>query len=161
MAVDLEAKSTKELETIVANCERLKRTSDPIYIATKGVLENRLTGDFDMEKTIKTILEYGRRGQFLCYKDVADASGLEWSKSRRRVGRHLDSVCIFTESKTWPLITAIVVYKDRIDTGEMGAENLKGFLDAARAAGRNIDIEENAFVRREQRRVFDWCQREH
>jgi hypothetical protein len=157
MAVNLEAKSTKELETIIGNCVRLKRTSDPVYTACRGILESRRAGDFDMEKTVAAIINSGKIGRFLSYKDVADASGLDWAKSRRRVGLHLDSVCVFSEGKGWPLLSAIVVHKDKLDSGAMTEENRKGFLDAARAAGRIVDIEEDAFVKREQIRVFEWC----
>jgi 5-methylcytosine-specific restriction protein B len=157
MAVNLEAKSTKELETIIGNCVRLNRTSDPIYAASRGILENRRTGDFDMEKTVAAIINSGKAGRFLSYKDIADASGLNWATSRRRVGLHLDALCVFSEGNGWPLLSAIVVHKDKLDTGTMREDNRKGFLDATRASGRIIDIEEDTFIRREQIRVFEWC----
>jgi hypothetical protein len=160
MAVDLETKSTKDLQTIIDNCVRLNKTSDPIYMNAKKILANRQSGDLDMEKTIKAIIGHGQHGKFLSYKDVSDASGLGWTKSWRRVPPHLDAVCIYSEGKGWPLITAIVVNKENIGSGQMTADNLKGFMNAARAAGRTVDVEELAFVKREQTRVFEWCQRE-
>ena len=42
----------------------------------------------------------------------------------------------------------------------MTVANRKGFLDAVKGAGRDVDIEDVAFVKREQQRVFDWCQTE-
>ncbi|MEA2737279.1 MAG: hypothetical protein QOH05_586, partial [Acetobacteraceae bacterium] len=47
------------------------------------------------------------------------------------------------------------------DTGEMTPENLKGFLASVHQAGREVDIEDVAFIKREQQRVFAWCREEH
>jgi hypothetical protein len=160
MAVDLESKDTKDLQTIVDNCVRLHRTSDPRYIAASRILEARRTGDYDLEKTIAVICDFGRQRRFLSYKHVADASGLDWANVFRQINLHLDQVCIYCHDKGWPLLTAIVVNGTKLESGEMTPANRKGFLDAAKGAGRDIDLEQVEFVRREQQRVFDWCQLE-
>jgi hypothetical protein len=160
MAVDLEAKTTKELATIVANCQRLKRTADPRCLAASKILQDRRNGDYNMEKTVATILAHGQRGRFLSYRDVAIASGLEWGNVFRQINLHLDAVCSYSHGKGWPLLTAIVVSHGNLGSGEMTVANRKGFLDAAKGAGRNVDIEDVAFVKREQQRVFDWCRTE-
>jgi hypothetical protein len=161
MAVDLESKATKDLETIVANCVRLKRTADPVFAAANAILETRRTGEYNLEKTIATIREHGRLRSFLSYKDIADASGLNWVKSRRGVGPHLEALCVRSAEKGWPLLTSIIVNKDKVETGEMTAENLRGFMVTAAAAGREVDIEDLLFMKREQQRVFAWCREEH
>lgn len=161
MAIDLDSKATKDLETIVANCVRLKRTDNPMFVAANAILETRRTGEYNMEKTIAAISKHGRLRSFLCYKDIADASGLNWIKSRRGVGPHLDAVSVYTESKGWPLLTSIVVHKDRVSTGEMTVENLKGFMEGVHGAGRDVDIDDAAFMKREQQRVFAWCREQH
>lgn len=158
MAVDLEAKTTKDLETIVANCQRLRRTGDARCLAAHKLLEARRNGDYDMEKTIAKIRDHGQRGEFLSYKDVASASGLEWANVFRQINMHLDAVCLYSHAKGWPLLSAIVVNHKNLGSGEMTVANRKGFLDAAKGAGRDIDLEHVAFVQREQQRVFDWCQ---
>ena len=159
MAANPEAKTTKELQTTIDNCVRLRRTSEAIYVSARQILSKRESGDLDIEKTIT--VSHGTVGSFLCYKDIADANGLTWAKSRRRVGPHLDTLRVYSEGKGWPLLSVIVVHKDKLETGDMTEDNLKGFLDAARAAGRTVDIDELSFVKREQKRVFDWCRREH
>jgi hypothetical protein len=161
MAVDLDSKATKDLETIVANCVRLNRTGDPVFAAANAILETRRTGEYNMEKTIAAIRKHGVLRSFMTYKDVADASGLNWVKSRRGVGPHLDAVSVYTTEKGWPLLTSIVVHKDKISTGEMTRENLKGFLNGVQAAGQEVDIEGVDFMKREQQRVFAWCREEH
>ncbi len=160
MAIDLDSKATKDLETIVANCVRLNRTSDPVFAAASQILETRKTGEYNMEKTIAAIRRRGRLRSFLCYKDVADASGLNWVRSRRGVGAHLDALTVFAAEHGWPNLTSIVVHKDKTETGEMTADHLKGFLDGVRAAGQDIDIDDMAFLKREQHRVFAWCREE-
>lgn len=161
MAVDLEAKATNDLETIVANCVRLNRTADPVFAAANKILETRRTGEYNMEKTIAAICKQGRLRSFLSYKDIADASGLNWIKSRRGVGPHLDALSVYAVNKGWPNLTSIVVHKDNVDTGEMTEDNLKGFLQGVRDAGQVVDIDDIAFMKREQQRVFAWCREEH
>ena len=161
MAIDLDSKATKDLETIVANCVRLNRTDDPVFAAANKVLEIRKTGEYNMEKTIAAIRKQGRLRSFLCYKDIADASGLNWVKSRRGVVPHLDALSVYSVEKGWPNLTSIVVHKDKIETGEMSEDNLKAFLEGVRAAGQDVDIEDVAFMKREQQRVFAWCRGEH
>jgi hypothetical protein len=161
MAIDLDSKATKDLETIVANCVRLKRTSDPVFAAVNKILELRRTGEYNMEKTIAVIRKHGSVRNFLCYKDIADASGLNWVKARRGVGPHLDALSQHAIQQGWPNLTSIVVQKDKVATGEMTAENLKGFLEGVRNAGQDVDIEDVAFMKREQQRVFTWCREEH
>jgi hypothetical protein len=157
MAIDLEAKTTKELEIIIANCQRLNRTGDARCIAASKILDDRRNGDYNMEKTIAAICEHGKQGQFLSYKDVANASGLEWGNVFRQINMHLDSVCIYSQGQGWPLLSAIVVNQKNLGSGDMTVANRKGFLDAAKGAGREVDIEPIEFIKREQKRVFDWC----
>lgn len=161
MAISLDSKATKDLETIVANCVRLGRTDEPNFAAANAILALRLTGEYNMEKTIKAICKRGKLRSFVCYKDIADASGLNWVKSRRGVLPHLEALSFYAAGKGWPLLSSIVVNKDKIETGDMTPDNLKGFLDGVREAGRDVDIEDVAFMKREQQRVFAWCREEH
>lgn len=161
MAIDLDSKATKDLQTIVANCVRLNRTSDPMFLAANAILATRMTGEYNLEKTIAAICKQGRLRSFLTYKDIADASGLNWVKSRRGVMPHLDALSFHTVGKGWPLLASIVVTKEKVDTGDMSPENLKMFLDGAREAGVEIDLDGFAFLKREQQRVFAWCRQEN
>jgi hypothetical protein len=160
MAVDLDAKTTQELETIVANCQRLGGTGQPICLDAARILDAHRNGDYGMDKPVAAIRDYDRQSRFLSYKDVANASGHEWTSVFRQISPHLDAVCI-CHGNEWPLPTAIVVDEGNRVSGEMIAANRKGFLGAARGAGRHVDIEQTEFVKREQQRVFDWCRVEH
>jgi hypothetical protein len=160
MAVDLDTKTTKELEIIIANCQRLNRTGDARCLAASKILDDRRNGDYNMEKTVAAICERGKQGQFLSYKDIANASGLEWGNVFRQINLHLDSVCSYAHGQGWPLLPAIVVNQGNLSSGDMTVANRKGFLDAVKGAGRDVDIEPVAFIKREQKRVFDWCRSE-
>jgi hypothetical protein len=160
VAVDLEAKSDQELENIVANHRRLKKYGATLFLAALVLLERRKSGGFDIEETVRIIRRYAVDRKFLSYKDIADASGLEWSRVHWTVGPHLVNVCEFAHGKGWPLLSAIVVNIDKVDTGEMKATNLKGFLEAVEIVGRDIGMDLTRFVHSEQRRVFDWARSE-
>ena len=157
MAIDLESKSSQELENIVANHRRLKKYGAPLFLAALVLLERRKAGGFDIEKTVRIIRGYAVDRKFISYKDIADASGLEWSRIHWTVGPHLVNVCEFAHGKGWPLLSEIVVNTDKIDTGEMKAANSEAFVEAAEIVGRDVGAYRTRFVRSEQQRVFDWA----
>jgi hypothetical protein len=55
------------------------------------------------------------------------------------------------------MLSAIVVNKANIKTGEMEPETLRGFIQAARALGHAV-LDERAFLRKQQKAVFDWAE---
>ena len=55
-----------------------------------------------------------------------------------------------------PLLSAIVVRKPHVATGEMEESNRAGFLAAAREMGIAV-MDEDRFVREEQEAVFAWA----
>jgi hypothetical protein len=157
VAIDIESKSKEELENIVANHRRLKKYSAPLFLKAVAQLERKKTGSFDLEKTVTVIRASAVNRRFLSYKDVAEASGLDWSRVHWTIGPHLETVCEYAHGKGWPLLSAIVVNVDKVDSGEMRAENLKGFVAAAQAVGRDVGADYVRFVHDEQQRVFDWA----
>ena len=54
------------------------------------------------------------------------------------------------------MLSAIVVNKPNVSTGEMEDETLKGFIKAARQLGYEITDDE-AFLKEQQQRVFEWA----
>jgi hypothetical protein len=157
MVVDLERKSDQELENIVNNHRRLKRYNAPLFLAALALRERRKGGGFDLETTVAVIRDCAKIRRFLSYKDVADASGLEWSRIHWEVGPHLLRVCEYAHGKGWPLLSAIVVNTDKLKTGEMKTTNLEGFIEAAQRVGRDVGTDYAKFVREEQERVFLWA----
>jgi 5-methylcytosine-specific restriction protein B len=54
------------------------------------------------------------------------------------------------------MLSAVVVNKQNVASGRMEQETLKGFIAAARELGLSITDEE-AFLREQQCRVFEWA----
>ena len=54
------------------------------------------------------------------------------------------------------MLSAVVVNKPNVASGNMEPETLKGFIAAARELGLSI-TDEKAFLRDQQRRVFEWA----
>jgi hypothetical protein len=74
----------------------------------------------------------------MSYKDLADASGAEWSKVHDSIGQHLWSLVEYAHRRGWPMLSAVVVNKTNVVSGSMEPETLKGFIAAAKELGLSI-----------------------
>ena len=54
------------------------------------------------------------------------------------------------------MLSAIVVNKPNLETGSLEPETLKGFIAAARDLGHPV-TDDQAFLKDQQKRVFDWA----
>lgn len=156
MAIDLEKMSAGELKTLIANHRKRNATGAPLYLEALAELARKGGRGLSFEATKAVVLEAARENRFLSYKDVADASGVDWSKVRYAMGPHLCDLVEYAHLHGWPLLSAIIVNKPNVTTGEMADSSLKGFVAAARAV--NIAVtDDRAFLSAEQKRVFDWA----
>ena len=80
------------------------------------------------------MLVAAREGRFISYGELSDASGVEWSKVRYAMNRHLQELIEFCHRKDWPLISAIVVTKGNLETGAMDEGTLNGFVAGCKTA---------------------------
>jgi 5-methylcytosine-specific restriction enzyme B len=110
----------------------------------------------DLNKSYKVILEQARQGKFVTYGKVAEASGVEWKKARRPIPPHLDNLVRIAHERGWPLITAIVVNKENLETGRLEGESLSGFLSAVKKLDLTVD-DPQAFLHQQQKAVFQWA----
>lgn len=62
----------------------------------------------------------------------------------------------FAHLNNWPMLSAIVVNKPNVGSGMMAPKTLMGFIGAARLLG-HVIIDEEAFLREQQARVFEWA----
>lgn len=107
-------------------------------------------------KTYEAIRAAAKETRFLTYGEVAAASGVEWNKARRPIPQHLDQLVKISHERGWPLLSAIVVNKENVETGELAGESLAGFLSAVEKIG--IAVEDpKIFLKQQQRAVFDWA----
>ena len=107
----------------------------------------------DPDKTVSAIAEAACEGRFLSYKDLADASGAEWSRVYLNIGRHLWTVVEWAHAREMPMLSAIVVNRENLATGTMKPATLTGFVKAAEELGHVVHDPE-AFLREQQKEVF-------
>jgi hypothetical protein len=148
--------SDQELENIIENYRRKGATRELMYIEALAEQARRIGKGLDFNKSYNAIWRSAIQGRFMSYKDLADASGTEWSKVRYSIGLHLWSLVEYAHRKDWPMLSAIVVNKANVGSGNMEPETLKGFIAAAKELGLSI-IDEEAFLRDQQKRVFEWA----
>lgn len=110
----------------------------------------------DINKTYGAILAAAREGRFVTYGELAAASGVAWKNAHRPLPQQLGRLVEIAHARGWPLLSAIVVNKDQVATGALEGDALKGFLAAAEMVGRQVD-DPQAFVRAEQKAIFDWA----
>ncbi|MCP5299077.1 MAG: AAA family ATPase [Chromatiaceae bacterium] len=92
----------------------------------------------------------------MSYGDIAAANDAPWQKVRRLVPNHLGSLVVLAHERGWPMLSAIVVNKQNLDSGEISGNALDGFLGAAEMIGEHVGNPAN-FVREQQRQVFEWA----
>jgi hypothetical protein len=156
--MDLSSKSDQQIRNLIENHERLGETSRPLYLQALAERARRSAPELDLQKTFDCILTAARAEKFISHKDIADASGAEWSKVRHKVPAKLWDIVQYAHHHGWPMLSAIVVNKPNIATGKMDPATLKGFSEAARLLGHEFSDPE-AFLADQQKAVFDWAKR--
>lgn len=158
MPLDVTKATDQELQNLVDNHRRAAATNAPLYLDALGELERRKGNGLDFDKSYAAILNAAKKRQFLSYKDLADASGADWQRVHYSIGRHLGALVEYAHRRGWPLLSAIVVNKPNVKTGEMEPETLRGFIGIARYLEIPV-VDEEAFLRSQQTAVFDWAAR--
>lgn len=148
--------STRELQNLVKNHRDRHRTNEPRYLEAFEELGRRKGQGFDFKTSLRLIRETASKHRFLSYKELSDANGLEWSKVHYAINDHLGDLIEYAHQRGLPLLSAVVVNARHIDTGAMEPSSLAGFANAARALG-YVFTDDEAFLRDQQNRVFDWA----
>lgn len=143
-----------------------KRFRRICFVVDRSALGHQTEGEFSTtkvvsgktfsEKSFDLIREAACERRFLSYKQLADGSGAQWSKVRYAMNAHLGDLLHYAHGRGWPLLSAIVVNQQNIASGEMEATTLAGFVEAAKSLGYSA-VDESAFLREQQQRVFDWA----
>ncbi|NVD43204.1 AAA family ATPase [Ensifer sp. HO-A22] len=110
----------------------------------------------NINKSYKAILDGARQGRFVTYGDVAAASNVEWRIARRPLPLQLDQLVKISHDRGWPLISAIVVSKNNLETGNLEGESLTGFISAVKKLGIPVN-DPQTFLREQQQAVFEWA----
>ncbi len=153
----IEELTDQQLENLIENHRRKNAFEQPIYLDALAERARRKGQGLNFDKSYRIIRQSAENGEFLSYKDLADASGAEWSRVHYGIGKHLWDLVEYAHRKGWPMLSAIVVNKPHVKTGNMEPDSLKGFITAARQLGLTV-TDENEFLREQQRLVFEWAQ---
>jgi 5-methylcytosine-specific restriction protein B len=110
----------------------------------------------DLERTYSTIRNAAQEERFVSYGDLAASSDAPWNNARRPMPRHLEQLVVIAKERGWPMLSAIVVNKEDIDTGKLDGSAREGLLSAARSIGIKVGDPEQ-FVKDQQQKVFAWA----
>jgi hypothetical protein len=149
--------SDNELNNLIQNHEARAMTREPRYLEAMAEKSRRKGNGLDFEKSKALILKAAIEKRFLSYKQLADESGADWGKVHYAIGGHLWDLIKYADGRGWPMLSAVVVNQRNLLTGEMDADTLKGFIEAAKMLGRPINIAHKQFLKEEQERVFAWA----
>ncbi|HLY54019.1 MAG TPA: hypothetical protein VKS60_00595 [Stellaceae bacterium] len=128
----------------------------PACLEAMRELERRTGKGLEFDKSYDLIRAAAARGRFLSYKELADASGADWNQVHYAMNGHLWGLVVYSHHKGWPMLSAVVVNKANVATGDMDPTTLKGFVAAAQVLGYTVH-DEVAFLREQQHRVFEWA----
>ncbi len=115
-----------------------------------------MSDHLDLKKTYRTILEAARDKRFISYGDIASANDASWQKVFRKVPRHLFELVKIATRRGWPMLAAIVVNQNNIETGTLDGTARDGFIGAAKELGFDFG-DPAAFVKEQQQAVFAWA----
>ena len=157
MSIPPANRTDEQLRNIIQNHRDKGVTDAPLYLDALRELDERKGKGLSFDKSFAIIKSAAAERRFISYKDLADESGARWTQVHYSVGSHLWSLVEYAHRKGWPMLSAIVVNKENLDTGTMQPETLKGFVAAARELG-HLVTDEQAFLREQQEKVFEWAQ---
>src|SRR5262249_39373432 len=111
-----------------------------------------------IEYSLALLIQAAKEGRFVSYGSLAAASGIEWKIARHGMNGargHLDNIVSYCYARNLPLLPAICVNAQGLESGELEPSALKGFIAAAKRLKIAV-IDEEAFYRRCQRDCFEW-----
>jgi hypothetical protein len=85
--IDVNRFDTDRLRNLIVNHRTKGATRSPLYLDALRELERRTGGGLDFDKSYQTIRRAAGEKRFLSYKELADASGADWSKVHYAMGR--------------------------------------------------------------------------
>jgi hypothetical protein len=161
MPLELSTKTDQEIDNLIENHRRMSLLTAPLHLQAMAEKEQRRGNGLEFRKSVDIILAAARQRRFTSYKELADASGAKFEKVRYAMNQHLWDLVSWAQGHGWPMLSAVVVNQENVDTGKMKPETLKGFIAAAHELKRtDVGPDDNAFLQAEQQRVFEFA-REH
>jgi hypothetical protein len=151
---DLDKLDDEQIANLLENYRKAGKTEEPKYTEILAEHARRQGKGLSFEKSLAAIRDAASRGQFLSYKQLAEASGLKWSFAvRHAMPSHLWNLLEYSYRNGLPLLSAIVVNQKNVGTGDMEPETLRGFIAGARDLGIAV-TDERQFLKEQQEEVF-------
>jgi len=155
----LETKSDADIDQWITNHERAGKTRAPLF-QELIVERNRGHGrGLDITTSIAAMTKSARENRYISYGDLAASNGLTWTKARPLMNGshgHLDDLLAYCHSHEMPLLTAIVVGKNHLDTGDMDKDTIEGFVAGIRRLGVSV-ADPVEFLKQCQSDCFEWA----
>src|SRR5271167_1402352 len=106
MTVDVGKLSVDQLRNLIANHRKKGRMDAPLFLDAMAELARREGPGLDFHTSMQIVRHAAREGRFLSYKELADASGVDWGKAHYAIGNHLWSLVEYAHRRDWPLLSA-------------------------------------------------------
>lgn len=151
--IDPKTLSDDRLASLIENYRTHNATDRPEYRSFIEEHNRRFGGDFDLRRTIDFVLRRARERRFSSYGEIAELHGADWSKVRHQMPHHLWDVVLWARSHGLPMLSAVIVNKQHVESGDMEPETLRGFIRAAQELGYEIG-DWHSFLREQQQECF-------
>lgn len=160
MAIDLTKKTDDQIAAFIRNYEKAEKRADPFYTDLISERADRAQKKslLSFEKSLELLKQAAVEQRCVSYGQLAEASGATWTKVRRQMsgaGGHLDRLLDLCHMNGLPMLPAICVSKNNLQTGHLDPTSLSGFADGARRLGMAVHDEHN-FHRARQNECWEW-----
>lgn len=155
--INIAGQTTDGLKNLIRNHRNKGATGAPRYLEALREFEIRTGRGLDFDKSFRIIRRAAAEGRLITDKQVADASGVTWSKVHAHIGDHLGRLVEYGHLMGWPMLSAIVVHKPNPKAGKLEPDARAGVIAAAHALGLP-DTDAPDFVEAQQKLVFAWGQ---
>lgn len=158
--LDLSSKTDGQINALIRNHEEQNARGLPIYplLLEERARRAQAKSLLDFNKSLAVLREAAVTQICVSYGQIAEASGVEWSKARHQMNGakgHLDGLLDICHAKGLPMLPAICVNKTNLETGELDPSALLGFAEGARRLGHSFS-DAHEFHRARQRECWAW-----
>jgi hypothetical protein len=133
-------KTDAQIESWARKYEEAGKTEHPDYarLSAERTKRRQKKQKLSFERSLEHLKSCAIEGRFTSYGELAKASEVEWGQARHQLNGpkgHLDTLLDECRIKNLPLLTAICVNQENLQTGKLGEDALSGFADGARRLG--------------------------
>ena len=162
--MDLSSKSDKEIDQWIRNHEIKSATGAPLYglLLEERARRSKTKHSLDVETSLKALQLAAAEQRCVSYGELAAANGVDWNQARHRMNGangHLDRLLDICHARGLPMLPAICVNKQGLETGELEPAALAGFAEGARRLGYQV-TDELAFHHEHRDECWAWGRRQ-